>query len=60
VNVLLFCILDKGCFSNNYLFRQQASRPTVHLAAALAAEAGTVARAVAEHAQHKTIDPSIV
>nr|XP_026694271.1 pleckstrin homology domain-containing family A member 7 [Ciona intestinalis] len=44
---------------------QTASNPTVHLAAALAAEAGTVARAVAFQAKHKnddtaTIQPFIV
>nr|CAB3264938.1 pleckstrin homology domain-containing family A member 7-like [Phallusia mammillata] len=39
---------------------QPASRPTVHLAAALAAEAGTVARAVAFQAQSKAIEPSLV
>ncbi|XP_076800789.1 uncharacterized protein LOC143445519 isoform X2 [Clavelina lepadiformis] len=40
---------------------QTASRPTVHLAAALAAEAGSVARAVAYQAQqNKSINPSIV
>ncbi|XP_078487832.1 uncharacterized protein LOC113474055 [Ciona intestinalis] len=44
---------------------QTAPNPTVHLAAALAAEAGTVARAVAFQAKHKnddtaTIQPFIV
>jgi len=42
-------------------YRQTASQPTVHLAAALAAEAGTVARAVAYQAQqNKEIHPSLV
>lgn len=46
-----------------WIYRQQASLPAVHLAAALAVEAGSVARAVAMHAstpQHQPGDSRIM